>query len=157
MIILKILSRKIVWNTSYRMMDKGCCAVVLAQHLGQNSRFAQKPPRGWLRPAQNTWFWARNIFRRRRKKLLRAFFVRRRQSLGIFFVIRRRRKTFLSTFFSIRRRRMKIFRPILLFAVVDRNKLAPFAIRRRLLLFFRHFLLFAVTQNKIKGAFPYSP
>ena len=61
MIILKILSRKIVWNTSYRMMDQGCCAVVLAQHLGQNSRFAQKPPRGWLRAAQHAILGAQHF------------------------------------------------------------------------------------------------
>ena len=48
-------------------------------------------------------------------------------------------------------------RPIFLFAVVDKKKLAPFAIGRRLLLFFRHFLLFAVAENKLKGAFRYSP
>ena len=28
-----------------------CCPVARAQHLGQNGRFAQHPPRDWLRPA----------------------------------------------------------------------------------------------------------
>ena len=30
-----------------------CCAVALAQRLGQNSRVAQQPPRDWLRRVQH--------------------------------------------------------------------------------------------------------
>ena len=29
-----------------------CCVVARAQHVGQNSRFAQQPPLGWLRAGQ---------------------------------------------------------------------------------------------------------
>ena len=61
------------------------------------------------------------------------------------------------TFFANGRRRNEFFRPILLFAVVDINKLAPFAIRRRVLLSFRHFLLFAESRKQIYGSFRYWP
>ena len=55
-----------------------CCAVARAQHLGQNSRFAQQPPIGWLRAAQHAIFGAQH-FRRRRKFFVAAFFFRRRR------------------------------------------------------------------------------
>ena len=38
-----------------------CCAVALAQHLSQNSRFAQQPPRGWLRAAQHAILGAQHL------------------------------------------------------------------------------------------------
>ena len=77
--------------------------------------------------------------------------------MSIFFLVRRRRKK--TTLYAIRRGLKTKLRLIFLFAVIDKNKLAPFAIRRRRLLFFRHLLIFAVrvAENKLKGAFRYSP
>ena len=65
-----------------------CYVVALAQHFGQNRRFAQRPPWGWLRAVQNRFFAAGTFC------LSRPFF-RRRLDLGggiFFLIIGRRRK-----------------------------------------------------------------
>ena len=49
-----------------------CCAVARAQHLGQNGRFAQQPPRGCA--AQHAIFGAQHLSPQARKKNMRAFF-----------------------------------------------------------------------------------
>ena len=88
-----------------------CCAVALAQHLGQNICFAQQPPRGWLRAAQNA-IWGAQYFRRRRKIVLRPLFCRMREGKGIFFLLAVDEK--------------KTWRPTFLFAVVDNKINGPF-------------------------------
>ena len=47
-----------------------CCAVARAQYLGQNSRFAQQPPQGWLRTAQHAILGAQH-FSPQAKKILK--------------------------------------------------------------------------------------
>ena len=45
------------------------CAVARAQHLGQNSHFAQQPPRGWLRSAQPAVFGVQHFSEKKMKHL----------------------------------------------------------------------------------------
>ena len=50
-----------------------CCAVKRAQHLGQNGRFTQQPPRGWLRAAQHAFFGAQRFSPHAKKNVARLF------------------------------------------------------------------------------------
>ena len=51
-----------------------CCAVARAQLLGQKSRFAQQPQRGWLRAAQHEFFMRAKFFAAGEKKMKHLFF-----------------------------------------------------------------------------------
>ena len=73
------------YDTLYQVDSRArisCCAVARAQHLGQNSRFAQQPPQGWLRAAQHVILGAQHF-----SPQLRVFFwpLRRKKKLGPFF------------------------------------------------------------------------
>ena len=61
-------------------------AVTLAQHLDQNSRLAQQPPRGWLRSAQHAMLGAQH-FSPKAKHCVEAFFlaVGENSAWGIFY------------------------------------------------------------------------
>ena len=52
-----------------------CCAVARAQLLGQNSRFAQKPPRGWVRAARHAFFWRATFFAAGKTNCYALFFA----------------------------------------------------------------------------------
>ena len=93
-------------------------AVTLAQHLDQNSRLAQQPPRGWLRSAQHAMLGAQH-FSPKAKHCVEAFFlaVGENSAWGIFYeyavreekkkkAIRRRRQRLKSNFL-VRRGRYK--------------------------------------------------
>ena len=65
-----------------------CCAVARAQHLGQNSRFAQQPPRGWLRTAHHAILCARCFSPAAKNNVARRFFAvgrRRGKKIGALF------------------------------------------------------------------------
>ena len=51
-----------------------CCSVARAQHLVQNSRFAQQPPRGWLRAAQNASLGGQRFSSQAKKFVARLLF-----------------------------------------------------------------------------------
>ena len=51
-----------------------CCAVARAQLLGQKSRFAQQPQRGWLRAVQHEFFMRAKFFAAGEKKMKHLFF-----------------------------------------------------------------------------------
>ena len=61
-----------------------CCAVARVQHLGQNSRFAQQPPRGWLRAAQHA-ILGEHFSPAAKKNVARLFFAVGGKKLGPFF------------------------------------------------------------------------
>ena len=49
-------------GATYQAIDYSCCAVARAQRSkGQNHRFAQQPPRGWLRAAKGAIFGAQHF------------------------------------------------------------------------------------------------
>ena len=136
-----------------------CVAVALAQQLGRNSRFAQQPPRGWLRAAQHAilgaqHFWPQTIF-----FVAASFSPQATKKNWVFFFLIRRRREFQAPF-------LQFAVGIFFQAYFPTSKYSPWStkINWRLLLFavgfysfFRHFLLFAVAENKLKGAFRFSP
>ena len=62
------------------------CAVARAQHLGQNSRFAQQPPRDWLRAAQQAILGAQHFSQQVKKIVARLFFtVGRKKKWSFYF------------------------------------------------------------------------
>ena len=76
-------------NTMYLVCSRALlivsgCAVALAQHLGQNSRFAQQTPLGWLCADQHAILDAQHFSPQANKNL------RGKNVLGIFFLIRRK-------------------------------------------------------------------
>ena len=120
-----------------------CCAVALAQHMGQTSRFAQQQPlRGWLRAAQHADLSSQEIF------VAVLFFAVCVFGRGgdLFSNSPRARNNAPLLQFAVSEK--NFIRPIFLFAVVDKNELAPFAIRRRRLLFLRQTFLYYSPQPK---------
>ena len=75
-----------------------CCPVARAQHLGQNGRFAQQTPRGWLRAAQHAILGAQHFSPQAKKNAVKW---------GIFFLIRHLGKKKIKHLFAIRRERKK--------------------------------------------------
>ena len=64
-----------------------CCAVARAHHLGQNNRFAQQPPRGWLHAAQHAILGAQQFSPKAKKNVARLFFaVGQKKKMGPFFL-----------------------------------------------------------------------
>ena len=80
----------LTWLTLHSRAFIRCCAAVLAQHFGQNIRFAQPPPRGWLRAAQHTTLSADLYSRQARFLLLFFFSPELKKKINILFLIRRR-------------------------------------------------------------------
>ena len=120
-----------------------CCAVALAQDMGQTSRFAQQQPlRGWLRAAQHADLSSQEIF------VAVLFFAVCVFGRGgdLFSNSPRARNNAPLLQFAVSEK--NFIRPIFLFAVVDKNELAPFAIRRRRLLFLRQTFLYYSPQPK---------
>ena len=76
-----------MWHSTavYTRALISCCVVAQAQHLGQNSRFAQQQPRGWLRAAQHAILGAQHFSPQAIFFVARTFFaVGEKKKWGLF-------------------------------------------------------------------------
>ena len=80
-----------------------CCAVAQAQHLVQNRRCAQQPPRGWLRAAQHAILGAQHFSPQAKAIVARRFFALGGNKFGaLLFLLCRRWCFFLNLIYVLR-------------------------------------------------------